>query len=200
MPLFVEEFTKTVLESGALVEDGQALRATAALPIPATLQDSLMARLDRSNPVKEIAQIGATIGREFSYKLLVAVAAMSEASVREALAKLEEAELATRRGVPPDASYTFKHALVQDAAYESLLKSRRQVIHRRIGKALRDRFPVLAETEPEIIAHHFTQAGRTEQAIKWWASAGHIALKRSANVEALNQFEEVIALADPTPR
>jgi class 3 adenylate cyclase len=159
IPLFVEELTKTVLEAGILVGDAEGYRLDGPLPplaIPATLQDSLMARLDRLAPIKEIAQIGSAIGREFSYTLLKTVAGRDEAALRSGLAQLEEAELVFRRGGPPEAVYKFKHALVQDAAYESLLKSRRQVLHRRIAETLRDHFPAIAETEPEVVAHHFT--------------------------------------------
>ena len=144
VPLFVEELTKNVLESGLLIEDGDRFRLDGPLPplaIPSTLQDSLMARLDRLATVKEIAQIGAAIGREFSYALLHAVVDRDEATLRAALAQLEESELVFRSGEPPDARYTFKHALVQDTAYESLLKSRRQILHRRIAEALRENSP-----------------------------------------------------------
>ena len=153
IPLFVEELTKMVLESGLLVEDAGRYRLDSPLPplaIPATLQDSLMARLDRLAPVKEVAQIGAAIGRDFSYALLRCVAGRDDLTLSAALGQLEEAELLLRRGTPPDASYSFKHALVQEAAYESLLKSRRQLLHKRIGDVLRDQFPVIAETEPEV--------------------------------------------------
>ena len=147
-PLFVEELTKAVLEAGILVEDAEGYRLDGPLPplaIPATLHDSLMARLDRLAPVKEIAQIGAAIGREFSYSLLRALVERDETALKDALAQLEHAELVFRRGEPPEAIYSFKHALVQDAAYESLLKSRRQVLHRRIAETLRDRFQTMAE-------------------------------------------------------
>ena len=163
VPLFVEELTKNVLESGLLIEDGERYRLDGPLPplaIPSTLQDSLMARLDRLAAVKEIAQIGAAIGREFSY---AAAARASPAATRRrcsaALAQLEEAELVFRSGEPPDARYTFKHALVQDTAYESLLKSRRQILHQRIAQTLKQRFPALADAEPELLAHHFSRGG-----------------------------------------
>ena len=162
VPLFVEELTKNVLESDLLIGDGEGYRLEGPLPplaIPSTLQDSLMARLDRLASVKEIAQIGAAIGREFSYALLQAVVGRDEARCRGALAQLEDAELVFRIGAPPDARYSFKHALVQDTAYESLLKSRRQMLHQRIAEALRDEFPVVREAEPELIAEHYTQSG-----------------------------------------
>jgi class 3 adenylate cyclase len=155
IPLFIEELTKTVLETGILVEEAEGYGLDGPLPpfaIPATLQDSLMARLDRLAAVKEIAQTGAAIGREFSYALLRSVVNLEEGSLRSALEQLEHAELVFRNGDPPQAAYTFKHALVQDAAFESLLKSRRQVLHRRIAESLRDRFPAIAEAEPETVA------------------------------------------------
>src|SRR5262249_7291859 len=198
-PLFVEELTKAVLEAGILVEDREGYRLDGPLPplaIPATLQDSLMARLDRLAPVKEIGQIGAAIGREFSYSLLRALVARDETALKGALAQLEDAELVFRSGDPPDAIYSFKHVLVRDAAYENLLKSRRQVLHRRIAETLRDRFRTIAEVEPEVIAHHFTQAGLNEAAIEWWVKAGDRALDRSANNEAIAHLEKAISLAD----
>jgi class 3 adenylate cyclase/predicted ATPase len=198
-PLFVEELTKAVLEAGILVEDAEGYRLDGPLPplaIPATLHDSLMARLDRLAAVKEIGQIGAAIGREFSYSLLRALVERDEAALKDALAQLEEAELVFRRGDPPEAIYSFKHALVQDAAYENLLKSRRQVLHQRIAQTLRDRFQTIAEVQPEVVAHHFTQAGLNEPAIEWWVKAGDRALDRSANNEAIAHLEKAIGLAE----
>jgi len=153
----------------------------------------LAARLDRLAPVKEIAQIGAAIGREFSYSLLRAVAGRDEPALRTALAQLEEAELLFRTGAPPDARYTFKHALVQDTAYETLLRSRRQILHRQIADALRGEF---AAAEPELVAHHLTQAGLDEPAIEWWGKAGDQALRRSAFKEAAAHFGKAIEFAD----
>ena len=199
VPLFVEELTKTVLEAGILTEGADGYRLDGPLPplaIPATLHDSLMARLDRLAPVKEVAQVGAAIGREFSYGLLLSVLARDDAHLRSALAELEQSELLFRRGEAPDAVYTFKHALVQDAAYESLLKSRRQVLHRRIAEVLRGRFPAIAEAEPEVVAHHLTQAGLTEPAIEWWRKSGDLALGRSAYNEAVGHLEKAIGLAE----
>jgi len=199
VPLFVEELTKTVLEGGLLVAGPQGWRLDGPLPpfaIPATLQDSLAARLDRLAPVKEIAQIGAAIGREFSYPLLRAVAGRDEPALRTALAQLEEAELLFRTGMPPDARYTFKHALVQDTAYETLLRSRRQILHRQIADALRGEFPAVAAAEPELVAHHLTQAGLDEPAIEWWGKAGDQALRRSAFKEAAAHLGKAIELAD----
>jgi len=199
VPLFVEELTKTVVESGLLVAGPQGWRRDGPLPpfaIPATLQDSLAARLDRLAPVKEIAQIGAAIGREFSYPLLRAVAGRDEPALRAALAQLEEAELLFRTGVPPDARYTFKHALVQDTAYETLLRSRRQILHRQIADSLRGEFAAAAAAEPELVAHHLTQAGLDESAIEWWGKAGDQALRRSAFKEAAAHLGKAIELAD----
>src|SRR5215510_12107025 len=198
-PLFVEELTKAVLEAGILVEDAEGYRLDGPLPplaIPATLHDSLMARLDRLAPVKEIGQIGAAIGREFSYSLLHALVGHDETALKDALAKLEAAELVFRRGDASEAVYSFKHALVQEVAYENLLKSRRQVLHQRIAQTLRDRFQTLAEIQPEVVAHHFTQAGLNEAAIEWWVKAGDRALDRSANDEAIAHLEKAISLAD----
>ncbi|UQD84599.1 AAA family ATPase [Bradyrhizobium elkanii USDA 76] len=202
VPLFVEELTKMVMESGLLVETAGRYRLDNPLPplaIPATLQDSLMARLDRLAPVKEVAQIGAAIGREFSYALLRSVAGRDDLTLAAALAQLEEAELLLRRGVPPDASYSFKHALVQEAAYESLLKSRRQLLHKHIGDVLRDKFAEMAEIEPEVVAYHFTEAGLGETALAWWRKAGQQALKRSAYCEAIAHLGKAVAIADQLP-
>src|ERR1700761_2164494 len=152
VPLFVEELTKSILESGELKESGDHYDyagSARAVTIPTTLRDSLMARLDRFMPVKEIAQIGAAIGRAFSYELISAVAPMPQAELDEALAGLAKSGLAFRRGTPPDAIYTFKHALVQDAAYDSLLKSRRQELHVKIAGVIEQRFPNIKATEPE---------------------------------------------------
>jgi len=199
VPLFVEELTRAVLEGGLLVAGPRGWRLDGPLPpfaIPATLQDSLAARLDRLAPVKEIAQIGAAIGREFSYPLLRAVAGRDEPALRAALAQLEEAELLFRSGAPPDARYTFKHALVQDTAYETLLRSRRQILHRQIADALRRDFAAVAAAEPELVAHHLTQAGLDEPAIEWCGKAGDQALRRSAFKEAAAHLGKAIRLAD----
>src|SRR5215469_12988590 len=199
VPLFVEELTKTVLEGGLLVAGPQGWRLDGPLPpfaIPATLQDSLAARLDRLAPVKEIAQIGAAIGREFSYPVLRAVAGRDEPALRAALAQLEDAELLFRSGMLPDARYTFKHALVQDTAYETLLRSRRQILHLQIADVLRGEFAAVAAAEPELVAHHLTQAGLDEAAIEWWGKAGDQALRRSAFKEAAAHLGKAIALAD----
>src|SRR5262249_47637631 len=196
-PLFVEELTKPVLEAGILVEAAEGYRLDGPLPplaIPATLQDSLMARLDRLAPVKEIAQIGAAIGRDFSYSLLRALVGRDETALKNALAQLEDAELVFRRGDPPEAIYSFKHALVQEVAYENLLKSRRQVLHQRIAQALEKEFPETAKTEPELLALHYAGAGLADPAISYWQTAAERALQRSANVEAANHFRQALAL------
>ena len=190
-PLFVEELTKAVLEAGILVEDPEGYRLEGPLPplaIPDTLQDSLMARLDRLAPVREIAQIGAAIGREFSYSLLRAVVGRDESALKHGLAQLEQAGLVFRRGEPEEAVYSFKHALVRDAAYESLLKSRRQQLHGKIARTLEERFADVVANQPEIAAHHFTEAGLVEPAIDHWLKAGQHAARRSANAEALNHL------------
>jgi class 3 adenylate cyclase/tetratricopeptide (TPR) repeat protein len=206
-PLFVEELTKAVLEAGILVEDAEGYRLDGPLPplaIPATLQDSLMARLDRLAPVREIGQIGAAIGREFSYSLLRVLVGRDEIALKNALAQLEQAELVFRRGEPPESVYTFKHALVRDAAYESLLKSRRQQLHDQIARTLEERFPAIVASQPEIVAHHFTEAGLAEPAIDYWLKAGQHAARRSANAEALNHLARGLELLpkidDPTLR
>ena len=199
-PLFVEELTKAVLEADMLVEDVDGYRLDGPLPplaIPATLQDLLMARLDRRAPVREIAQVGAAIGREFSYTLLRALVGRDEAALRHALDQLEEAELVFRRGEPPDALYTFKHALVRDAAYETLLKSRRHQLHGQIAHLLEGRFAEGVASRPEIVAHHFTEAGLLEPAIDYWLKAGNLALSRSANAEAVKHLRRGIELTQP---
>ena len=170
VPLFVEELTKTVLESGQLRAAGDRYIAIAPLPslaIPATLHDSLIARLDRLASIKEIAQIGAVLGREFSYRLLAAVAPTAGAPLEAALAQLCAAELIFVRGEPPDSTYIFKHALVQEAAYASLLHSKRSRLHGQIADALTEHFPEIIETHPELMAHHLAKAGLTERAIEY---------------------------------
>jgi class 3 adenylate cyclase/predicted ATPase len=195
-PLFVEELTKAVLEGDILVKDGDNYRLGGPLlplAIPATLQDSLMARLDRMAPVKEIGQIGAAIGREFSYSLIREVAGRNERSLNQALAQLEEAELVFRHGEPPEAVYSFKHTLVRDVAYESLLKSRRQHLHGQIARKMEEKFPDIVLSQPEIVAHHFTEAGLVEPAIEYWLKAGNLALSRSANA-AVGHLERGLKL------
>ena len=207
VPLFVEELTKTVLESGLLEEQPDRYVLGGPLPplaIPTSLQDSLMARLDRMAPVKEVAQMAATIGREFSYDLLAAVSPLSENKLRDALTELARSELIFQRGTPPDARYLFKHALVRDAAYESLLKSRRQQLHQRIAQVLETQFSETAQTEPELLAHHFTKAGLAERAVVYWRLAGDQAAERSANREAISNYsrglELLVALSESEDR
>ena len=187
VPLFVEEVTRLLLERG---EQG------GAQAIPPTLQQSLMARLDRLGPAREVAQIGSVIGRGFSYKLLKAVAGTDDAPLEAALEKLSDADIVLVEGVTPESDYRFKHALIQDAAYENLLKSRRQILHRRIAETLRDRFADKASAEPEVLAHHFTQAGLSDAAIEWWGKAGDQALRRSAFQEAIAHLGKAIEMAD----
>ncbi len=158
-----------------------------------------MARLDRFMPVKEIAQIGAAIGREFSYELIAAVAPMPQAQLDDALVQLSASGLAFRRGTPPEAIYTFKHALVQDAAYDSLLKSRRQELHGKIARVIETRFPNIKTTEPEVLAHHLTAAGLAEAAIPVWQAAGQLALKRMALTEAISHLTQGLELVSTLP-
>jgi predicted ATPase len=202
VPLFVEELTKTVLESGLLRDDGERYTLAAplsSLAIPDTLQGSLLARLDRLGSVKEVAQLGAAIGREFSYALLAAVSPLPDAAFQAALHQLVQAELVFRRGQPPEATYLFKHALVQDAAYGSLLKSTRQRVHQQIAQVIETRFPALVETQPELVAQHYTAAGCTEQAVRYWQRAGQQASDRSANLEAISHCTTGIELLKTLP-
>lgn len=202
IPLFIEELTKSVLESGLLAErDGRFELAgpLAPLAIPATLQDSLMARLDRLSPVKEVAQVGAAIGREFGYGMIAAVAPMGENLLGEALSQLVGAELVYARGQPPDAVYQFKHALVQEAAYNSMLRARRQQLHVKIAAALERQFPDIVVRHPELLAHHFAAAGIDERAKEHWARAGRLAFERSSYAEAINHYEQALTLARKAP-
>src|SRR5262245_18405366 len=183
VPLFVEEVTRLLLERG---EQG-GIHA-----IPPTLQQSLTARLDRLGSAREVAQIAAVIGRDFSYPHLRAVAGMEDALLQTALERLAEADILLVQGLPPEADYRFKHALIQDAAYENLLKSRRQILHRRVAEVLLDHVAGPASAEPELLAHHFTQAGLIEAAIEWWGKAGQRSLERSALVEAAEQLTRAL--------
>jgi class 3 adenylate cyclase/predicted ATPase len=202
VPLFVEELTKTVLESGLLREEAGRYALTGPLPplaIPATLHDSLLARLDRLAPVKEVAQIAAVIGREFSYELLAAVAPLADNELQDALSRLEQAELVFRRAPPPGATYSFKHALVRDAAYQSLLKGRRQQLHGRIAQLMEERFPQTVATTPELLARHFTEAGLAIQGATYWHRAGQRAMARSAVAEAIIQLTEALKALETLP-
>ncbi|MEK0084011.1 AAA family ATPase [Benzoatithermus flavus] len=200
VPLFVEELTKTVLESGLFGDaGGRNEGSTGPLPllaIPATLQDSLLARLDRLAPVKAVAQIAAVIGREFAYSLLAQVASLPEADLVQALDRLTRAELVLAHGTPPEATYSFKHALVQDTAYQSLLKSCRQQLHARIAQVLEERFSDVAETQPELLARHYRAAGQTEKAIAYWYKAGRRAMMQSAMLEAAAQLTQALELLE----
>ena len=196
VPLFTEELTKTVLESGLLRDTGDRYVLDGSLPplaIPATLHDSLMARLDRLAPVKEVAQIGACIGREFDHELLAAVVPLPDADLVAALERLVAAELVFRRGVPPATTYIFKHALVRDAAYQSLLRKRRQELHANIATALETDFPQTLEARPELVARHFDDAGLFDKAVGYWLRAGRLAAGRSANVEAIAHLRSGLA-------
>jgi class 3 adenylate cyclase len=203
VPLFVEEVTKTVVESGEFREavgaGGRPSRAALALGIPATLQEALLARLDRLSTARQLAQLGATVGREFSHDLIQAVAPLREADLHAALAKLVEAEILYQRGVEEQARYVFKHALIQEAAYQSLLKSTRQQYHKEIAIVLEGRFPEMRATQPELLAHHYTQAGLLEQAIPYWQQAGQKAVERSANAEAIAHLTRGLELLKTLP-
>jgi class 3 adenylate cyclase len=190
VPLFIEELTRSVLESGAKL---------AAREIPATLHDSLMARLDRLGTAKEVAQVGAVIGSEFSYDLLSAVHAIAEADLQQALRNLADAELLYERGIAPDATYQFKHALIRDAAYEALLKSRRKELHGQVARTIDEKFPILKEAHPEVLARHWTEAGETEQGIVEWSRAGTTAEARNAAWEALDSYQRAVELLKMLP-
>jgi class 3 adenylate cyclase/predicted ATPase len=202
VPLFVEELTKTVLESGLLDDAGERYVLRGPLPalaIPSTLHASLLARLDRLAAVKDVAQTAAVIGREFSYALISAVAGLPEQDLQAALAQLVAAELVFQRGLPPDAKYLFKHALVQDAAYASLVRSRRQQLHAQIARALEDQFPDIVESEPAVLAQHFTAASLTERGVFYWHKAGQQASDRSAYLEGTKHFTTGIELLKTLP-
>jgi class 3 adenylate cyclase/tetratricopeptide (TPR) repeat protein len=179
VPLFIEELTKSVLESGVTPTG-----------IPTTLHDSLTARLDRLGPVRQVAQTGAAIGREFAYPLLRNVSRLPEDELQTALARLVASELVFQRGTPPDAVYSFKHALVQDAAHSSLLRSARQELHAQIAEALETQFPELIESQPELFAQHFAQAGLIDKSVSYWGTAGRRSVARSAMAEAAAQFQK----------
>jgi predicted ATPase/class 3 adenylate cyclase len=202
VPLFVEEMTKAVLESGYLKEvDGhyELTGSLTSLAIPATLQDSLMARLDRLVTAKAIAQYASVIGRQFSYALLREVSQLDEATLQRELSRLVEAELIYQRGLPPQATYVFKHALIQDTAYESLLRSTRQQYHQRIAQTLKERFSEMVASQPELLAYHYTEAGLGEPAIVAWQRAGHQASQRSAYKEAIGHLTQGLALLTRLP-
>jgi class 3 adenylate cyclase/tetratricopeptide (TPR) repeat protein/ribosomal protein L40E len=191
VPLFVEELTRAVLERGDAGLTGHE--------IPVTLHDSLMARLDRLGPAKEVIQVGAVIGGDFSYELLHAVHPITEEDLQRALRSLADAELLYVRGIAPEANYQFKHALIRDAAYEALLRSRRKDLHRLVARTINDKFPALKETHPEVLARHWTEAGETEPAIAEWTRAGEAARARNAFREALESCQQALALLNLLP-
>ena len=199
VPLFLEELTTTLLESGLLAETGDGLALAAPLAIPPTLHDSLVARLDRLGESKETAQLGAALGREFSHELLAAVSELGDVELQNALDQLERAGLIFRRGFAPHATYSFKHALVRDAAYAGLLMSTRRRLHSRIAHVLKEKFCDRAELEPELLAFHFTEGGESAQAINYWLLAGQRAAERSANVEAVAHLRHGLKLIETLP-
>jgi predicted ATPase len=201
IPLFVEEMTKAVLETGNenVAEQTAAAVPLPALAVPASLHASLMARLDRLGPAKEVAQIGSAIGREFSHALLAAVVRKAERELQSSLDRLNQAGLLFRQGVPPHANYLFKHALVQDAAYGTMLRSRRQHLHGEIASTLEEAFPEIVETQPEILARHYAEAGLDEKAQKYWRTAGEQAIRRASNREAIGHFRQALALNEKLP-
>jgi class 3 adenylate cyclase/tetratricopeptide (TPR) repeat protein len=196
VPLFVEEFTRMVQESGVLDQSGEGAltRTLPAHEIPATLQDLVMARVDRLEGSRELAQLAAVLGRDFGYDLLSAVASVDESALRSELTGLVQAEILYQKGPPPRSTYTFKHALLEDALYNALVKGKRQQFHRRIGEVLEARFPQTVETKPELLAHHFTEAGQTEKAVAYWLKAGQRSRDRSALCEAIGHLTRGLAL------
>ena len=197
IPLFVEELTKMLLESACMVDDGGMYRLSEPLPrlaIPSTLKDLLMARLDRLDTPKDLVQVGATLGREFTHELLCEISQLDSLNLGRELVKLVNAGILDQRGNPPEASYYFKHALIQDAAYESILKSKRQTYHRVVAKVLEEKFPETKEIQPELIARHYTDAGLSEEAIPFWLKAGKRATERSAHAEAINHLNKGLEL------
>jgi class 3 adenylate cyclase/tetratricopeptide (TPR) repeat protein len=199
VPLYVEELTKAILGSRVLEARGDAYVLTGALAqlhIPETLQDSLMARLDRAPRLREVAQLGSVLGREFAYDMISALAGIEEQMLQSGLGQLVVDELLYQRGRPPRSRYLFKHALIQDAAYQSLLKRTRQQYHQQAAKLLEGRFPEVASTQPELVAHHYTEANCPAQAIAYWHKAGTTAAKQSANVEAIDHYRRGLALVE----
>jgi predicted ATPase len=202
VPLFVEELTKAVVESGIVTDAGDRYAVSGPVTlraIPTSLHASLLARLDRLAPTREVAQIGAALGRQFSHELISAVAQMPQQRLDDALAQLVRAELVFRRGTPPDAEYTFKHALVQDAAYSTLLRGRRQQLHGRIAATLEGQFQEIVDTQPEVLARHCAEAGLTEKAVVYWLRAGRQAIARCAMTEAVAQLRKGLDLLSSAP-
>jgi predicted ATPase len=199
IPLFVEEMTKAVLE---MVSEANAQQIAASVPpstlaVPASLQASLMARLDRLGSAKEVAQIGAAIGREFSHAVLAAIVHKQEADLQSALDRLIAAGLLFREGAPPRATYLFKHALVQDAAYGTLLREPRRELHARIVEVIETRFAEMAESQPELLARHCTEAAAIEKAAGFWGKAGQRSLERSALIEAKRRLRALLTNSQP---
>ena len=201
IPLFVEEMTKAVLEASGERAKEHAVAATpsTSVAVPASLHASLMARLDRLGTAKEVAQIGAAIGREFTHALLAAVVSKPEEELVSALNRIVQADLLFRQGLPPQASYIFKHALVQDAAYGTLLRAKRVELHARLARVLDQQFPDTKENNPEVIARHYAEAGLALEAIDYWQRAGNRAAKRSANQEAVAHFRRAKLLFETLP-
>jgi predicted ATPase/class 3 adenylate cyclase len=202
VPLFVEELTRTVLETNLLRDAGDHYALAGPLPpmaIPTTLQESLLARLDRLAPAREVAQVAAAIGREFSHELLAMTTALPESELQAALDDLVGSGLVFRRGTPPRATYSFKHALVQDAAYATLVRAKRQRLHARIAAAIEQHFPETVQAQPEFLAHHYMEAGLAEPAIDYWLRAGQRAIARSAMAEALAQLRNGLDLLAGLP-
>jgi len=195
VPLFLEELTKAVLENAVI-----SSIPAASVAVPATLHASLLARLDRLGPIaKEVTQVGAAVGREFSYELLVAVAQHSNTQLQDAIGGLVSAGLLFRRGAVPTATFLFKHAMVQDIAYSMLLRGQRQALHSRIGGILEGHFPDLVAPQPQILAHHFTQAGLLDKAILYWWRAGQQSAAKWALVEGIGQLKRGLQLIDSLP-
>jgi predicted ATPase len=202
VPLYVEELTKTILESDYMREDAERYTLIGSLSevsIPATLQDSLMARLDRLPTLREVAQLGAVLGREFAYEMLQYLAPLEEPVLQNGLGQLVDNELLYQRGRPPRSRYIFKHALIQDAAYQSLLKRTRQQYHRQVAALIEERFPETVEANPELVAHHYTGAGEAERAVHYWRKAGERARRLSANLEAIAYLTKGIEMLDGLP-
>jgi predicted ATPase len=202
VPLFMEELLSMLLEAGFLQEDGEHYVLTGSLPataIPTTLQDLLRARLDQWPEAQAVVQLGATLGREFSYDVLQAASAMEAPQLEQCLAPVIAAEILYQRGVPPHATYTFKHALIQDAAYQSLLKSTRQQYHQRIAQVVAERFPETAKTQPELLAYHYTEAGLIAHAMPYWRRAGQRAIERSAYTEAIGHLRQGLEVLSALP-
>jgi predicted ATPase len=195
VPLFIEELTKSILESGLLREDGDRYVLEGPLPplaIPTSLHASLLARLDRLGSARNVAQIGATFGRWFRYSSLCTASGLSEDELRFSLGRLVAAGLLVQSGAPPDVVYTFKHALVQEAAYESLLRNTRQQLHGRVAEALEANFPELMDSQPELFARHYTEAGAVEKSVLYWGKAARRSIARSAMTEAAAQFQRAL--------